>query len=88
MRITFPAAGSKFDTGGEPTDRDLIAIREALVALVAKAPVPPRVFQPGQIELITSRLRTGEPATRIAPDFCADPEQIKAIGRQAGIMVH
>jgi hypothetical protein len=50
--FAFPMAGSKHDLGHQPNDKVLIALRDALIPLVARAPVPPIAFQPGQLELI------------------------------------
>jgi hypothetical protein len=59
QEFAFPAAGSKHDLGHQPSDKVLIALRDTLVPLVARAPVPPIAFQPSQIDLIKQRLKTG-----------------------------
>jgi hypothetical protein len=84
----FPLAGSKHDLNKGPTEKTLLNMIDALIPLVARAPVPPRAFQPGQLDLIKQRLRSGEPAVRVATDFHAEPEQIREIGRAAEIHVH
>jgi hypothetical protein len=86
--FAFPMAGSKQDIGHQPNDRVLTALQDALIPLVARAPTPPIAFQPGQLELIRNRLKTGEPAVMVAAAFHAEPEQIRSIGIAAGIHVH
>jgi hypothetical protein len=38
--FSWPLAGSKADRGAEPNDKVLIALRDALIPLVARSPVP------------------------------------------------
>jgi hypothetical protein len=86
--LEFPVAGSKHDSGRGPTEKTLLAMIEHLADMVTKASRAPITFQPGQVELIKSRLRTGEPAAAVAAAFHAEVEQIRSIGQAAGIHVH
>jgi hypothetical protein len=85
--LEFPLAGSKHDLGG-PTEKTLLQLIDNLLPLVAHAPRPPVTFKDAQLETVKQRLRTGEPAATIAATFHAEVDQIRAIGREAGIMVH
>jgi hypothetical protein len=67
----------------------LLEIIDALVPMVAKAPMPPREIRPQHMEQIIERLRAGEPAAMIAKSFnIPDIDQVRAIGKAHGIMVH
>jgi hypothetical protein len=86
--FAFPPAGSKWDQNKGPNEKTLLNMIKNLVDMVAKAPRPPVRLQPGQIEIIRSRLKTGEPASLVAAAFRAELEQIREIGVSAGIHVH
>jgi hypothetical protein len=61
---------------------------DSLVGMVAKAPKRPIEFREHQLQMIKSRLAQGEGATMVASSFGVEPDQIRAIGVEAGIHVH
>jgi hypothetical protein len=87
--LSFAPPESKFDLAKRPTNKTLLEIIDALVPLVARAPMPPREIRPQHLQQIIERLKAGEPAREIAKSFnIPDLDQIRAIGRREGIMVH
>jgi hypothetical protein len=87
--FSFAPPESKFDLQRRPTNKTLLEIIDALVPMVAKAPMPPREIRPQHMEQIIERLRAGEPAREIAKSFnIPDIDQVRAIGKTHGIMVH
>jgi hypothetical protein len=87
--LSFAPPESKFDLAKRPTNKTLLEIIDALVPMVAKAPMPPREIRPQHMEQIIERLRAGEPAREIAKSFnIPDLDQVRDIGKAHGIMVH
>jgi hypothetical protein len=77
----FPVAGSKYDLNRGPNVRTLINLIEALVPHVAKAPRQPVAFKPQQLHEIKLRLKSGEPAYRIAASYGVELDQIQDLER-------
>jgi hypothetical protein len=73
--------GSKYDLNRGPNERTLLDLIEALVPLVAKAPMPPKELQPQQLQEIKTRLRSGEPGYLVARAYNVELDVIQEMER-------
>jgi hypothetical protein len=85
--LEFFIAGSRRDLLGM-NDRTLLAVRDALRPFIEKMPLPPRELKESHKKIVEDRLRSGEPAHIVGANLNLDTDQVREIGRQAGIMVH
>ena len=69
------------DLRKEPNERMLIDILNLLPDRVVKGPRTPRLVPEAQHESVRYRLKTGEPAARIARELGTDADTIKALAR-------
>ena len=72
------------DTSKAPNDQVLTSLMEELKQLVAKGPRAAAKLTEQQKQDITSRLKTGEPRSRVAEHYHLDLEQLEEVRRLTG----
>jgi hypothetical protein len=76
--FAFPVVS---DLRVEPNERVLIDLLTALLPLVARGPSAPAAFKPQQLSEIQRRLKSNEPAERIAKTYNCEVDAILEIKR-------
>jgi hypothetical protein len=67
------------DTSEQPDQRVVLNLINALVALVAKGPMQPRVLTPQQLREVYARIKIGESKENIARAYNVDVAVIRQL---------